>query len=515
MSDEQIWTIKRCLEWTRGFLGQNGDEHARLSAEWLLCAATGKNRTGLYMAYDEVMSAEELARMHEYVVRRASGEPLQYIVGRTSFRFIEVACEPEVLIPRPETEILVDIVFEGIDALCARTKRVLEVGCGSGCVSCAIAAERPGVKVVATDISSRAVALTTKNRDALGLSDAIDIYECDLACAVPAEQLGTFAVLVSNPPYIPDDVMDALPPEVANYEPRLALSGGVDGLVVYRRLLELAPKALVSGGMFACELHEDALEMAAELARAQGCWKSVEIRRDLTQRNRFLVATLDGELPHEVQAEEHKGRIEPCNQDNPSQETIAAAAAVLRSGGVCVLPTDSVYGIGCAATPDNVAYQRIFEIKKRDTAQTLPLLIADIEQFGKLAPNVQPWVLRLVDTYWPGALTVVVKASDTLPAQYRRSDGTAAFRVPDSNLIRALAREVGPLAVTSANTHGAPAPATSDEIERRIADAADLTLAAGDTKAGMSSTIVDATGLEPRILRQGPITAEHIAAILE
>lgn len=512
---EDIWTIKRCLEWTRGYLEKKGDEHARLSAEWLLCAATGKNRTALYMAFDEPMTSDELALMHGYVERRAAGEPLQYIVGRTSFRFIEVACEPEVLIPRPETELLVDIALEGIDAVGTDEVRVLEIGCGTGCVSCAIANERANAKVVATDISPKAVVLATKNRDALGLVGHIDIVEGDLASTVDPKLMGTFAVLVSNPPYIPEAIMRALPSEVANFEPRLALAGGEDGLDVYRRLLELAPRALVPGGLFACELHEDALETAADLARKQGGWKSIEIRQDLTRRNRFLVAAREGELPQIQATAQPEGRLEACNQDSPSQETLSDAMAVLQANGVVVMPTDSVYGIGCAATPNNPAYKRIFDIKQRNLTQTLPLLIGEPTDLEKLACEVQPWAKRLADAYWPGALTLIVKASDKIPSEYQRPDGTVALRVPDSNLVRMLAKEVGPLAVTSANTHGAPAPATSDDIERRIADASDLTLTAGPTKAGASSTIIDATGAAPRIVRQGPITDEAIAAVLE
>lgn len=515
MPAEQTWTIKRCLEWTRGYLETKGDEHARLSAEWLLCAATGKNRTGLYMAYDEPMSSEELKLMHGFVERRASGEPLQYITGRTSFRFIEVACAPEVLIPRPETELLVDIALEGIDAAEAlKPVRVLEIGCGTGCVSCALASERPGIEVVATDISPAAIALATKNRDALGLKERLAIYEGDLASPVPPELMGTFAVLVSNPPYIPAAVMQQLPSEVSNFEPHLALAGGEDGLDIYRRLLELAPEALVPGGLFACELHEDALEAAAALARAQGCWKAVEIRQDLTHRNRFLVAQLEGDLPQAAPKGEPAGRIEQCAQDEPAPEIVADAAAVLAQGGVVVVPTDSVYGIGCAATPNNPAYQRIFDIKKRDITQTLPLVLADAAQLGDYAQEVPAWAQKLAGAYWPGALTLIVRASGTIPAEYCRQDGTVALRVPDSNLVRSLVRQVGPLALTSANTHGVPAPATSDDIERRIADVSDLTLSAGPTIAGASSTIVDATGTEPKIVRQGPITEADIAAVL-
>lgn len=505
MSQENTWTVKRCLDWTRGYLEKKGDEHPRLSAEWLLCAATGKDRTGLYMAYGDELTKPELDLMHGFIERRASGEPLQYVTGKTTFRFVEVACAPGVLIPRPETELLVDAALEGVDAARGLDEvRVLEVGCGTGCVSCAIASERPGTRVTATDISPVAVSLATRNRDALGLADAVDVVECDLDAGVSPELRGTFAALVSNPPYIPDDVMRALPDEVANFEPHLALAGGADGLDVFRRLLAAAPAELLPGGMLAVELHEDALDAAADLTREQGGWKSVEIREDLTHRPRFLVAVREGELPRDEAPDPKRGRIVACDQAHPAPEVLADAAAVLRAAGVIVMPTDSVYGIGAAATPDNPGHARIFDIKRRDRAQTLPLLVSDASELDRLATDVPAWARELAERFWPGALTLVVRASDAVPADYVRN-GTVALRVPDSELVRALAREVGPLAVTSANTHGMPSPATSDDIERRIADAADLTLAAGPTPAGIASTIIDATSDEPRVIREGAI----------
>lgn len=177
------------------------------------------------------------------------------------------------------------------------------------------------------------------------------------------------------------------------------------------------------------------------------------------------------------------------------------------------MPTDSVYGIAAAATPSNPGHRRIFDIKRRDLAQTLPLLVSDASELDRLAIDVPSWARSLVERLWPGALTLVVRASEAVPPDYQRENGTVALRVPDSALVRELAREVGPLAATSANTHGMPAPATSADIERRIAESADLTLAAGPTPAGAASTIVDTTSGEPRIVRQGPIPAEAIAAL--
>ncbi len=404
MADE-TWTIKRCLEWTKNYLAEHGEEHPRVSAEWLLCSALGLERIDLYMRMNDPLDAAALETMHASVVRRAKGEPLQYITGSTQFRMIEVACVPGVLIPRPETELLVEEVLKyldaevlgehapkrqrvelpwnaeveeqrradlalaeerataarraqnltaadeaalGADVLGSRAyaeeladreaaqagagaeadeepseldgstvdeadaapeaveetgaatpeepacARVLEVGCGTGCISLSLAWERRDrVKCLATDIEPRAVELATKNRDSLGLTknDAAFILT-NLVSAVPRRLWGTFDVLVSNPPYIPTDVMRSLPHEVKDFEPSLALEAGDDGLDVFRRLLKAAPFMLRAGGLFACELYEGALDAAAALCREAGL-DNVRIVHDLAERPRMVLATAE------------------------------------------------------------------------------------------------------------------------------------------------------------------------------------------------------------------------------
>ena len=244
---QDTWTVKRVLDWTVGYLERKGDERPRLSAEWLLCAATGLTRVEVYTNFDRPLDSAELALMHESVARRGRGEPLQYVTGEMPFRHIVMRCEKGVLIPRPETEILVDACLERLAQVDA--PRVLEVGTGTGCIALSLATEHPGTRVIATDISPRAVALASRNRDALDLGGAVEIVGCDLASGVPDALMGTFDLLVSNPPYIPTEVLETeVPPEVKDHEPHLALDGGPDGLDVFRRLLELAPAALRAGG---------------------------------------------------------------------------------------------------------------------------------------------------------------------------------------------------------------------------------------------------------------------------
>ena len=209
------------------------------------------------------------------------------------------------------------------------------------------------------------------------------------------------------------------------------------------------------------------------------------------------------------------GSVIQVNQDSPARSAVDEAVAVLAFGGVLVMPTDSVYGIGCAATADNPAHRRIFEIKQRDLSQTLPWLVADAGDLARYGKDVPAYAVELAVRYWPGALTLVVRASDAVPKEYRAADGTNALRCPDSNLVRQLARKVGvPLATTSANTHGEAAATSGAGIEPRIVAEADLTLDAGPAPVGVASTIVDCTGPMPAILREGAIRAVEIERIV-
>lgn len=201
------------------------------------------------------------------------------------------------------------------------------------------------------------------------------------------------------------------------------------------------------------------------------------------------------------------GAVVSVSQDKPAIDVVSRAAFCLTNQGVLVMPTDSVYGIGCAALPNNPAHLRIFEIKHRDVAQTLPWLVADVNDLDRYGVDVPAWAHAMARQFWPGALTLVVKASPEVPPEYQRQgDQTIALRCPDSNLVRTLARMVGvPLATTSANTHGAPSATSGSSVEPRIVQEANLTLDAGPAPLAVASTIVDCTSDRPRILREGAI----------
>lgn len=209
------------------------------------------------------------------------------------------------------------------------------------------------------------------------------------------------------------------------------------------------------------------------------------------------------------------GRLLIVDQMHPDRTAVDQAVAALASGGVLVMPTDSVYGIGCAAQPGNPGHERIFAIKRRDRAQTLPWLIADAGDLMRYAVDLTPASLALATAFWPGALTLVVRASEEVAPEYRSADGTIALRLPNSNLVREIARRAGcALAATSANTHGESAAISGEAVEPRIVEAADLTLDAGPAPLAAASTIVDVTGVEPIILREGAISREHVRGAL-
>ena len=201
------------------------------------------------------------------------------------------------------------------------------------------------------------------------------------------------------------------------------------------------------------------------------------------------------------------------NQDTPDRMALETAVSFLCKGGVLVMPTDSVYGIGCAATPGNPGHGRIFDIKLRDRAQTLPWLVADPSDLSTYGAGLPDYAIRLAVSFWPGALTLVVRASDAVPQEYRATDGTIALRCPDSNLVRTLARDLGsPLATTSANTHGEQAATSGSGVEDRIVSEADLVLDGGPAPLAIASTIVGCLGQEPVVFREGAISVRKIMA---
>lgn len=384
-ANDQTWTVKAILDWCEGYLANKDDASPRHAAQYLLGEAMGLSRIELYTNFDKPLTDEERSTMRTWVARRGAGEPLQLICGTAPFRHMVLEVAPGVLIPRPETEVLVSEVlalfpapkqisahaFEdlsavsgqvesvedsaseipvveigsiseetlsevsagGIDSASERSEafalkdaarssqsqidgveqddetiaagsasemkpdpksesiHVIDLCTGSGCIACALATEHPNMEVLALDIAPEALALAQRNVKAQGVADRVSVRESDLlaAATVDPENKGSFDAIVSNPPYIPSRVVDTLDAEVNDYEPRLALDGGADGLDLFRRFIGDAHRLLKPGGVLAVELFEDSLEEACAIARSAG-FSETRIVQDLTNRPRILIA---------------------------------------------------------------------------------------------------------------------------------------------------------------------------------------------------------------------------------
>jgi len=233
------------LRLSAGYLSEHGSPTPRLDAELLIGHALGLPRLDLYTNFDRPLDERELAACRALLERRGRREPVAYILGRWGFHGLDLAVDGRVLVPRPETEVLVERCLALLDGL--QAPRFADVGTGSGAIALAVKAARPDASVTATDVSADALAVARANAAALGLE--VELVEADLLAGVE----GRFAVVASNPPYIGEGEMAALEPEVAEYEPRLATVAGPAGTEVLERLVAAAPGALEPGGSLVVE----------------------------------------------------------------------------------------------------------------------------------------------------------------------------------------------------------------------------------------------------------------------
>jgi release factor glutamine methyltransferase len=247
---EEPWTVARLLDWTSRYLSGKDFETPRLDAEVLLAHALGRRRIELYTHHDEEPPEEARARFKELVQQRVKGCPVAYLVGRKEFFSLEFEVGRDVLIPRPDTECVVDECLrlaKGMEA-----PAVLDVGTGSGCLAVAVAKYHPTARVTAVDASAAAMAVAARNAARHGVGDRIRFLEGDLYAPLAAEE--RFDFILSNPPYIPHGDIPSLPVGVRDFEPRTALDGGPDGYAVFDRLIAGAPERLRPGGHLLVEI---------------------------------------------------------------------------------------------------------------------------------------------------------------------------------------------------------------------------------------------------------------------
>lgn len=280
-------SLAELLKTTGDFFARRGIDTARLDAELLLGEVLELDRLHLYTSFDRPMTEEELDAYRELVRRRAAREPVAYILGRKEFYGREFAVDARVLIPRPDTEVLVDEALERIPEEAEGV--VLDYGTGSGAIGLSLAAERPGLRVLGIDISTDALAAARANAAELELAERAGFLRSDSFQSVPERFEGELLAIVSNPPYIPEGDRAGLMPEVRDHEPAGALFPGADPLVHYRRIASEGPRWLGAQGFAAVEVGHG---QAAEVARIfeEGGWTGVTVRSDLARRERVVTA---------------------------------------------------------------------------------------------------------------------------------------------------------------------------------------------------------------------------------
>lgn len=248
---DETWTILKVLQWTTAFFSKKGIEQPRANAEVLLAHVLRTERIQLYLRYDQPLGPAELARYRQVVQRRAAFEPTQYITGKQEFWSLEFEVSPAVLIPRPETEVLVE---KAIELLGKGSYRVLDIGTGSGAIAVSLAAQCPEIRIVATDRSFEALKIAKRNAERHKVQDRISFAAMDLLNGfLPSGVF--FDLIVTNPPYIGDLEFAELPLEISRHEPEAALrGGGGDGLGIIRKILDEAPRYLRPGGSLLMEI---------------------------------------------------------------------------------------------------------------------------------------------------------------------------------------------------------------------------------------------------------------------
>jgi len=281
---EEPWSILRLLDWTTRFFGSKGIESARLDAELLLAHALGCRRIDLYARYDQVPQGEPLARFRDMVRQRGRRVPAKYLTGHTEFCSLALAVGHGVLIPRPETELLVERALELLPA--AGEPLAADLGTGSGAIAIAVATRHQQARVVATDLSPEALAVARANAERHGLSGRIDVRQGHWFDAL--EPSTALDAILSNPPYVARAELAQAMPEVRDHEPRVALDGGPDGLDALRVLVAGAPQWLKPGGWLVVEVGAGQAARVAELATTTEQYETVDTRPDYQGIDRIV-----------------------------------------------------------------------------------------------------------------------------------------------------------------------------------------------------------------------------------
>ncbi len=284
----QTWTVLDALQWTAGFFDSRHIDSPRLTAELLLAEVLGLNRIDLYIRHDQPLLDNELARYREMIRRRAKREPLAYILEKKEFWGLEFIVAPEVLIPRPETEHLVEAALERLPEDAGNVKKVIDLGTGCGAIVVSLAVYRPDHLYFGVDRSYSAVKLAKENAKRNDSCQHLYFFTGDWLAPVNSGNCG-FDMIVSNPPYIPSAQIGSLEPEIHDFEPRLALDGLEDGLSAIRTIINTAPRHLDSGGFLLMEIGYDQKDAVIALCQKTASYRDIEFVRDYGGHNRVAV----------------------------------------------------------------------------------------------------------------------------------------------------------------------------------------------------------------------------------
>ena len=283
------WTVARLLQWTRGYFEQHGVESARLCAEILLAHALGCERIELYTRHETVPGEQTLKTFRAAVRQAADGCPIAHLTGIKEFFSLPFRVTPDVLIPRPETEVLVERVIHLARHAEENLRSIVDIGTGSGCIAVSLAKNLPEVTLQASDISQAALEVARDNAERNGVLDRVAFHQGDLFA--PWKPAGQFDVIVSNPPYVAESEADSLPANVRDFEPHVALFAGQDGLDVVRRLVHAAPRYLKTDGHLLIEV---AYNQASAVRRLldESAWGGIVTYRDSLRHERVVHARL-------------------------------------------------------------------------------------------------------------------------------------------------------------------------------------------------------------------------------
>lgn len=283
--NKETWRIDTILKWTRQYFAEKGVENPRLDAEVLLSHILKKDRMYLYVHFDQPLEEKELAQFRSAVKKRATRLPVAYIIGSKEFMGLDFFVTPAVLIPRPDTEILVETALELLKTV--DSPDILDIGTGSGAISISMLVNLPNAKGTTVDISKEAIAVATSNADKHQVAERLTFCQGDLFAPVVGQK---FSAILSNPPYIPAADISQLEPEVRQ-EPSLALDGGTDGLDFYRRIIQEGKQYLLAGGFIAMEVGFDQAQLVAAMAEETGFFKVSAIVKDYGGIERVVVLT--------------------------------------------------------------------------------------------------------------------------------------------------------------------------------------------------------------------------------